>query len=209
TGPYEYVAPNYWLLDREHGGGYGFNTETSPGPAIPPIETLRQFLPADKLWPINEVWDYHAGGGRFKNVQVFTKALEGRYGPAKSLEDYEWKSQLMAYEGERAMFEAYGRNKYTSTGVIQWMLQNAWPSIIWHLYDYYLRPAGGYFGAKKACEMLHIQYSYDDGSIVVVNSLYQEVKGLKAVAKVYNLDLSEKYAKTQSLDAPPDSNNKV
>jgi exo-1,4-beta-D-glucosaminidase len=209
SGPYEYVAPNYWLLDKQNGGGYGFNTETSPGPAIPPIESLREFIPADKLWPMNEVWDYHAGGGQFKNVKVFTKALEGRYGPAKSLEDYVWKAQLMTYEAERAMFEAYGRNKYTSTGVVQWMLQNAWPSTIWHLYDYYLRPAGGYFGAKKACEMLHIQYSYDDSSIVVVNSYYQEFKGLKATAKVYALDLSEKYSKTQSLDAPPDSSSKV
>ena len=54
----------------------------------------------------------------------------------------------MNYEGIRAMFEAYSRNKYSSTGVIQWMLNNAWPSNIWHLYDYYLRPGGGYFGAK-------------------------------------------------------------
>ena len=50
----------------------------------------------------------------------------------------------MAYDGERAMFEAYRRNEYTSTGVIQWMLNNAWPSTIWHLYDYYLQPAGGF-----------------------------------------------------------------
>ena len=49
----------------------------------------------------------------------------------------------MAYDGERAMFEAYARNKYDSTGVIQWMMNNAWPSLIWHLYDYYLRPGGG------------------------------------------------------------------
>jgi len=209
TGPYEYVAPNYWLLDKEHGDGYGFNTETSPGPAIPPIESLRKFLPADKLWPINEVWDYHAGGGKFKNVQVFTKALEERYGPAKSLEDYVWKAQLMAYEGERAMFEAYGRNKYTSTGVVQWMLQNAWPSIVWHLYDYYLRPAGGYFGSKKACEPLHIQYSYDDQSVVVVNSFYEAHPGLKATAKIYNLDLQEKFSKTVDADAPPDSSTRV
>ena len=61
----------------------------------------------------------------------------------------------MTYDGQRAMFEAYGRNKYNSTGVIQWMLDNAWPSLIWHLYDYYLVPAGGYFGTKKACERLH------------------------------------------------------
>ena len=44
----------------------------------------------------------------------------------------------------------------TATGVIQWMLNNAWPSMIWHLYDYYLRPGGGYYGTKKACEPLHV-----------------------------------------------------
>ena len=47
------------------------------------------------------------------------------------------------------MFEAYSRNKYVSTGLIQWMLNNAFPQMIWHLYDYYLNPAGSYFGAKK------------------------------------------------------------
>ena len=99
------------------------------------------------------------------------------------------KSQLMTYEGERAMFEAFGRNKYTSTGVIQWMLNNAWPSTIWHLYDWYLRPGGGYFGTKIANERLHAQYSYDDQSIAVVNSYYRAFPGLKVTAKVYNLDL--------------------
>ena len=75
------------------------------------------------------------------------------------------------------MFEAYARNKYTSTGVIQWMLNNAWPSMIWHLYDYYLRPGGGYFGTKKACEPLHVQYSYDDRSVVVVNDTWTGAQG--------------------------------
>jgi exo-1,4-beta-D-glucosaminidase len=37
TGPYDYVAPSYWYVDRQHGGAYGFNTETSPGPAIPSL----------------------------------------------------------------------------------------------------------------------------------------------------------------------------
>src|ERR1035441_6488542 len=41
TGPYEYVPPSYWLLDTKAGGAHGFNTETSPGPAPPPIESLR------------------------------------------------------------------------------------------------------------------------------------------------------------------------
>jgi exo-1,4-beta-D-glucosaminidase len=205
TGPYEYVAPSYWLLDKKLGGAHGFNTETGPGPAVPPVASLRQFIPADKLWPMNEVWDYHAGGGKFKNIMVFSAALNARYGKAKSLEDFVEKSQVMTYEAERAMFEAYGRNKYVSTGVIQWMLNNAWPSLIWHLYDYYLRPAGGYFGTKKACEPLHIQYSYDDASVVVVNSFYRSIAGVKAVAKVYNLDLAEKFSAEKTFDAPADS----
>jgi exo-1,4-beta-D-glucosaminidase len=50
-GPYEWVPPRYWLEDTQQGGAYGFNTETSPGPAVPPIESLRKMIPADKLWP--------------------------------------------------------------------------------------------------------------------------------------------------------------
>jgi exo-1,4-beta-D-glucosaminidase len=209
TGPYEYVAPNYWLEDTKRGGAWGFNTETSPGPAIPVLTSLREMLPKEHLWPIDEFWSFHAGGGSYRNVNVFTAALEARYGKAKGLEDYVMKSQAMTYEGERAMFEAYGRNKYGATGVVQWMLNNAWPSIIWHLYDWYLRPGGGYFGTKKANELLHVQYSYDDQSIVAVNSYYRAFSGYKVTAKVYNLDLTEKFSKTAAVDIAEDSATRV
>ena len=61
------------------------------------------------------------------------------------LEDFLRKAQAMIYDSERAMFEAYDKDKYASTGVIHWMLNNPWPSIYWHLYDDYLYPAAGYF----------------------------------------------------------------
>jgi exo-1,4-beta-D-glucosaminidase len=209
TGPYDYEPPNYWLMDKEAGGAYGFNTETSPGPAIPPVESLKRFLPADHLWPIDSVWNYHAGGERFMTMSVFLKGMEGRYGKPQSLEDFLRKSQAMAYEGQRAMFEAYARNKYTSTGVIQWMLNNAWPSLIWHLYDFYLVPAGGYFGTKKACEPVHAQYSYDDNSVAVVNSRYKALAGLQAAARIYSLDGIETYSHEVKLDLPADRSVKA
>jgi exo-1,4-beta-D-glucosaminidase len=209
TGPYDYVPPSYWYVDTKRGGAYSFNTETSSGPAIPPVESLRKMLPPDHLWPIDQYWEYHAGGGVFKNIRLFTEALTARYGKPAKLEDFVWKAQLMAYEGQRAMFEAYARNKYHSTGVIQWMMNNAWPSLIWHLYDYYLRPAAGYFGTKKACEPLHVQYSYDDRSVVVINSQAREFKGLRASATVYNLDMTEKFSQKASVDAGPDSSNRI
>jgi len=222
TGPYEYVAPSYWEQDTPQGqphrkqcnpggcgGAYGFNTETSMGPAVPPIDSIRAMVGKDHLWPVDDVWNYHAGGGEFKTIQVFSDALASRYGKSDNAEDFAAKSQLQTYEGVRAMYEAYSRNKYEATGVIQWMLNNAWPSMIWHLYDYYLRPGGGYFGAKRAMEALHPVYGYDDRSIWVVSSQYADVKGLKLTTKIYNLDMTEKFSHEDSLDAPADSTTKV
>jgi exo-1,4-beta-D-glucosaminidase len=208
TGPYEYVAPLFWYVDTRHGGAFGFNTETSPGPAIPPIESLRRMLPGDHLWPIDSVWEYHAGG-MSHTLNVFSEALTQRYGPSNSAEEFSMKSQVQAYEAHRAMMEAYGRNKYTSTGIIQWMLNNAWPSMIWHMYDWYLRPGGSYFGVKKACEPLHVQYSYDDHSVVIVNSYYQPFANLKASVKVYNFDMREKFSKDAQVSVGPDSSTRV
>ncbi|HLH05864.1 MAG TPA: beta galactosidase jelly roll domain-containing protein [Terriglobales bacterium] len=213
SGPYDYVPPGYWFVDKDNpqprhptrdGGAFGFNTETSPGPAPVPLQSLKKFIPADKLWPMNEVWDYHAGGGKFMNLNIFDAAMNSRYGQPQTLEDFLRKAQAMAYDGERAMYEAYRRNKYTSTGVIQWMQDNAWPSNIWHLYDYYLQPAGGYFSTKLANEPVHILYGYDDHAVWVVNDQYQAFPKLQATATVYNFDLSEKFNKQAELNLPED-----
>ena len=204
SGPYDYVPPNYWLLDTKAGGAYGFNTETSPGPAVPPLEELKTFIPEDKLWPISDVWNFHAGGSEFKNIDLFTHALEMRYGKAKDAADYAWKSQAMTYEGQRAMFEAYGRNKYKSTGIIQWMLNNAWPGLIWHLYSYDLRPAGGYFGSKIALEPVHVQFSYDDRTVAVVNGTQAPQSGLKIIAKLYDGTGAEKFSREATVEVAAD-----
>jgi len=222
SGPYEYIAPSYWQVDTPEGqpgrklcnpggcgGAYGFNTETSMGPAVPPIESIRAMVGKDHLWPVDDVWNYHAGGGEFKTINVFSEALANRYGKSDNVEDFAIKSQMQTYEGVRAMYEAYSRNKYQSTGVVQWMLNNAWPSMIWHLYDYYLRPGGGYFGAKRAMEPLHPVYGYDDHSIWVVSSQYTDVKGLKLITKIYNLDATEKFSQENPLDAAADSTAKI
>lgn len=208
TGPYDWVPPSYWMVDTAHGGAFGFITETSPGPAVPPVETLRRMLPADHLWPPDSVWSYHAGGGQFKTLNIFTAALTARHGAPRDLDDFARTSQLMAYEGERAMFEAYTRNKYRSGGVIQWMLNNAWPSLIWHLYDYYLRPAGGYFGAKKACEPLHVLYSYDDRSVVVANG-GAALGGVTLRVRVLDRTSATRFSRDTTLDVPADSSTRV
>ena len=209
TGPYDYVAPSYWYVDKQNGGAYGFNSETSPGPAIPSLASREKFLTDPQAWPPTADWSYHYGGGEFTNLAVFDSSMAAVYAQPQSAADYTRISQTMEYDSERAMFEAYSRNKYTSTGVIQWMLNNAWPSMIWHLYDYYLDAGAGYFATKKACEPVHIQYSYDDRSIVVINSTYARVAGLHASAHVHNTAWKELYKEEAAVDAGEDSSQIV
>src|SRR5260221_5047574 len=159
------------------------------------------------LWTMLNGSQYHAGGssGNFNALGIFNAALSARHGAPKSLDDYVRKAQLMNYEADRAPFEAYSRNEYTqATGYIHWMLNNAWPSLIWHLYGSDLAPAAAYFGAKKGNEPLHILYSYDDASVVVVNHTQQAAMGLAASIRVYNLDASQKYANDAMVNVPAD-----
>jgi exo-1,4-beta-D-glucosaminidase len=207
--PYDYESPAYWYEDTQQGGAFGFDTETSAG-AAPMVEgSLKKTMPADQIWPPNEYWHFHSASGDFQHLFAFDDAMKQIYGPAKDLEDYEHKAQAMAYENERAMFEAYGRNKYVSTGVIQWMLNSAWPSLFWHLYDYYLQPAGGYFGAKKANELLHVQYSYDDRSVVVVNGYYHAFPALTVSTDVYDFDLKPIFSRRTAADVAADVSQRI
>jgi len=148
---------------------------------------------------MNSDWDWHCGnpGGTFNNLRFLTKPLNARMGTPSSAKEYLLKGQVMGYEGHRAMFEAYNVNKYVSKGVIQWMLNNPWPEMIWHLYDYYFNQGGSYFATKKACENLHIQLNYNTKSVAIVNSLYTEFPAqLNASAFVYSVDGSVLYHKS-------------
>ena len=209
SGPYNYVEPSYWDVDTEHGGGFGFNTETSPGPSIPSLASRKKFLPDPEAWPPTAVWKLHYGGGDFTSMDVLDRAMDAMYTKPNSLTAYTRMADTMEYDSERAMFEAYSGNKYVSTGVIQWMLNNAWPSMYWHLYDYYLNPDASYYGAKKACEPLHIQYAYSNHAILVVNSTYHPAAGMHASVTVHDVDWKELYSAKAEVDAAADSSQAV
>ena len=200
-GPYDYEPPSYWYGDRD-GAAFGFATEIGTGKTLPSIEDMRRMLGDDHLWPRDNAWTLHSQGGAYTPFTPFEDAMRLRYGAATKLDDYVRKAQLIAYDNERAMFEAYGRNKYKSTGVIKWMLNNAWPSLAWHLYDYYLEAGSGYYGTKKSLEPLHVQYSFDDRSIVVVNSTLNQSAGLKVRAVVADISGTTIWLRA-SMDARP------
>ncbi|MFJ8059082.1 glycosyl hydrolase 2 galactose-binding domain-containing protein [Streptomyces sp. NPDC096142] len=202
TGPYDWVPPGYWYAKRE-GGATGFNSETSAGPDIPTLDTLRRMMtPAElaTLWKDPAAKQYHRSpSSTFATLKIYDNALAGRYGPPTSLTDYVRKAQLAQYENVRVQFEAYERNatdaSKPATGVVYWMFNSGWTSLHWQLTDRYLDQGGAYFGAKKANEPLHVQYSYDDRSVVVVNNRNAPARRLTARATLFDTDGTRRYDK--------------
>jgi exo-1,4-beta-D-glucosaminidase len=217
TGPYAWVPPAYWYADKL-GGAFGFNSETSAGADIPRLEDLTRMLSPQELealWKYSQVRQYHAAAdwSTFASIAPFDNALARRYGTPKNLADYVAKAQLDNYDNTRAQFEAFNAHRDAanpSTGVIYWMLNNAWPSLHWHLYDYFMNPAGAYFGARKANESVHIQYAYDTRAIVLVNQTLADEHGLRAHIRMRNLDGSVRYEKRlQDLDLAGDATRQL
>ncbi len=208
-GPYAYVPPVYWYKDTLYGGAFGFNTETGPGAQVPPLESIKRMIPEKDLWPINDVWDFHCGRNEFNTLSRFTEALNKRYGEAKNVEEYAFKAQMLNYELMRPMFEAFSINRYKATGVIQWMLNSAWPEMYWQLYDTYLMPNGAYYATKKAGKPIQAMYNYGDNSVYLVNDQLKNSTGLKLQIKVYDIHSKVLFAKDIKTDLPANSSKKV
>ncbi len=209
NGPYDYVTPNYWYLDKKNGGAYGFNTETGPGPQPTPLESIKKMIPQDHLWPIDDYWHFHCGRNEFNTLDRYNNALYHRYSAPANLEEYIRKAQMANYEAIRAMFEAFSVNKYNTTGIIQWMLNSAWPELYWQLFDYYLMPNGAFYGTKAASRPVNIVYNYGDKDIYIVNDKFSRFENLIAEVQVLNIDSRIVFKKNFQVNIDENMSKKI
>jgi hypothetical protein len=118
-------------------------------------------------------------------MPLYTRRIEERYGPATGIEDYCRKAQMVNYESAKAMYESL--QSHQGGGLLVWMTQPAWPSLICQLYDYYFEPTAAYFGTKIACRPVHIFWDSNAGQVKVANDTSAPIKGLTASFWVYDL----------------------
>jgi exo-1,4-beta-D-glucosaminidase len=194
AGPYSWRPPTYWFSGR-YEASRGSCAEQGDNEHIPPYESLKKFIPSDKLWPINETWFFHSGSNpgnsTLSNIQ---RAVDRRYGSSNSAEEFARKAQLAHYESTRAQFEAFAANGWANHKMtIYWMLNSHWPSFFGNIFDYYLRPGGAYYGAKKGLRPLSVVFdSYATGDhsqakVTVVNQMPAGQQGLRVRVRVYDL----------------------
>lgn len=197
-GPYHWVDPSEYYKKIKGGKDWLFKNEVGL-PSFPHWESVKRFIPdltpgPEVKFPLSHTYGYHdacEGNGKYS---LYDQAIRDRYGEPIDLKDYARKAQLVNAENYRAIFEALNHGMEHTAGVLIWKTNPAWPSVIWQLYDWYLRPHAGYYFTKKANEPVHIQLNLDDLTAAVINHSCEQQKDLYATAAVYALDMKEVWA---------------
>lgn len=183
-GPYEYVGPSYWYLPEAPGGAFGFNTETGIGAQLPVKESLEKML-GKQLFPIDSRWNIlcTVSASDMNSLKKLNEVIHHRFGDAKDIDEYLARADMLNYESTKAMFESFRVRWPHTTGIIQWMLNSARPSIYWQLYDYYHQPNASYYGVKKSNKPVQLIYDYYNKAVYAVNETC-EPANIKASMKL-------------------------
>ena len=194
----------YSVQDSEWYFRYTGNTLHSERgmPNVPALESLQKFLPLENQWPIDAMWGIHdftiggaQGGGAFLDKMR-------RYGTFDDLPTFARYAQMVNFEGHKSLFEAVYTNR--ANGMLMWMSQSAWPSMVWQTYDYYYDTNGGYFGLKKGNQPVNAIYNFATHDIVLVNATATDRKDLNVIIYIYDLKgqliKTESYTKTALAD---------
>jgi len=183
----------------------GFNTETG-APAIPVAETLHEMMSPEDVWPIGDAWYYH---DLHKGQTDYIKAIVDQYGPYQNLEEFCRKAQMLNYEIYREIFEVWNYRLWnTCSGLLLWMSHPAWPSTVWQTYSSDYETNGVFYGSKKACEALHIQFQPDSYNVYFINNTLNNYPGIHVELKIYDLDSREIYNESVVADSRANSSVK-
>lgn len=220
SGPWVNAHPIWYFTEYPSGfgdhklDGWGFRTEIGTA-VFTNYESYRKFMPDPEQWPMSEeMLNRHFFGASSFNSRPdrYFATVEYNYGKASGTEDFCRKAQLLNIEANKAMFEGWQHHMWNdASGILTWMSQSAYPSFVWQTYDYYYDLNGAYWGVKKACEPVHVQWSYADNSIKVVNASLGSYDGLTVDARVYDINGNEldSYSKRVSASVRPDMAVKV
>lgn len=225
SGLWGNVDPRTYFTDPHNGylfskDSWGMRSELGMATFVN-VESFKKFMPKEYWLPPTpeavdsktNMWARHffsthgeLGGGA--TPVRYIQDINQSYGPSNSLDDFCRKAQLLNLETMKAMYEAWNDHMWKdASGMLIWMSQSAYPSMIWQTYDYYFDLTGAYFGAKSACEPIHIQWNPATSSVKVINNKPYMLSQVLAEAEVYKPDGRKvaSYGKRRVLDVPATS----
>ncbi|GAA4587916.1 hypothetical protein GCM10023194_38220 [Planotetraspora phitsanulokensis] len=210
-GPYGWVEPDRYHSPSTHGGVFGFHTEIGM-PVVSTAESTRNLVGDEPEWPIGGPWYHHDWSAKGNQAtQDYQAAIEARLGAATGLDDFTRKAQFVNYENHRAMFEAWNGHLWQdASGLMLWMSHPAWHSTVWQTYDYDFDVNGAYYGARKACEPVHVQADPGEWQVIAVNHTPRALTGVTVTAAAFDLGGHPLGApRRMKVDVPPSATEKA
>lgn len=154
-------------------------------PNVMTYEGLERTLSKECMWPQGDMWgqhDYCQKGAQ--RGASFNEIINKAFGEVNDAREFTALAQWVNYDGYRAMFESGSRDRM---GLLIWMSHACWPSMTWQCYDYYFEPTAAFFGCRKACEPIHIQWNAATRNVEVVNTSAGHHDKIKAVREIVDI----------------------
>lgn len=176
-------------------------------PNVMTPEGLKRTFGEEIPWPQDNLWgqhDYTQKGAQ--RGASFNRILESKIGMPDDPVMFGKMAQWENYDAYRAMFES---SQTERMGLVIWMSHSCWPSLTWDTYDYYFEPTAAFFGSKKACEPLHVQWNPITGCVQVVNIASGRYDNLEVEARVLGVKGNEVDRKTATVATETDTTKDV
>lgn len=154
---------------------------------LPFVSSLKNFMTDEDIYGHDiSISKFHtkSGPGRedsdftlFDAVVVMGEKVFGKF---TSPQDSIKKQQMVQCEWIRLTFEAHRRNKWYSSGLIYWMMNDCWPAANgWSIIDYYAKPKPAYYIFKRCAKSVVASIEKKDGklNIYVSNDKLEKCTG--------------------------------
>lgn len=216
-GPRKYFKADYYSKAVCH-----FASETGYH-GCPDVESLREFLSEDKLWPWedNLEWIAHAtcmeikrGAHYSSRIALMASQMTELFGIVpQNIEEFSVSSQITQAEADKYFIERFRLGKFSrTTGILWWNLLDGWPQFSDAVVDYYYRKKTAFEVIKRAqqtvCLMMRepengkLTLAVSNDSLCEVPFIYKvtDTKSGKTVAEGSGIAPRNGVADVTSLD---------
>lgn len=205
-GPWKWVPEKEYFDLYANQREFGFRDEVGLL-SMPDTQTIRKAIPDydrpssynNAYFPANITMSYHDLDDRSSH-----DAMLQRFGRPAGIAEYAWRGQIINTDSYRAIFEAMNKSFNRNGGTLLWKTNAAWPSFMWQVYDWYLRPNAGYYSMKRACSPTHVQFNEDDHSVSVVSIRERTQKNLVVQIDLFEADGRRVWQQLKAIDVEPD-----
>ncbi|MBK9291294.1 MAG: glycoside hydrolase family 2 protein [Bacteroidetes bacterium] len=180
---------------------YGFQ-------AMPPIESVRQFLPENERFVGSAGFEAHQKHPR--GTRLINDYMKRYFPVPKNLEDYIYTSQLTQSYGIGMAIETHRIHKPRNMGTLFWQLNDSWPVTSWSSIDYYGRWKALHYHLQTFYHPTQVFFSRDRDTLslfVVHDGLYKP--GLQLHVDILNTKGQKLFSDIVSFTADSASSQNV